>query len=252
MPRRSGTLVLSTVIIAIALLAPLFVAYVADQLRTYTVLEKKYSLADSAKLVGWMWYNTSGHTHYTNVNFVVDGDDIIIPSLPDVDGFDYTVYVGVFTNATLLNPDMLWQAGVVKLVVSVEIPNTQTCDAKVEVWFQDPDVSGNEKLIHYTVVSAPNATTFSAEIDYTTILLSKYAGCTNELRLKIRGNTELAVGPGDYVVISAVWFISAVPFSQEQIDILLLGSGIVMMVCAAFATPYISLKQLETFGRRRR
>ena len=245
------TLVLSTVIIAIALLAPLFVAYAADAMRSYTVLEKKYSLAEAISSITWV-YDNGTQSKSLSVDFAVDGDDIIIPSLPDPGDFSYTLGLSFETNATLLTPAMLWEAGVVKAIVHVEIPNTQSEEIRIQFWAVDPDTGSWVDLNYHELT--PNATAWDVEVEYSTILLAKYASYTGKLILSVgETNTDkLQVGPGDYVVVSCVWYVSKAPFSAEQAELLLLFSGIAMMVCAAFATPYLSLKQLEALGRRRR
>ena len=228
----------------------MFVAYAADAMRTYTVLEPKFSAANHVINVSWRYKNSTGDALTAVVDFTTDGDDIIVPCLPSVD-FSETLAIWIQLNGSQIVPKDLWEADVVKLIASVEIPNTQSNAARLRIKGYD----GSAWITLNELDKTPNATSWTWELDYTTIMLSKYASCDqpgpNNYGLELDVE-HLNVSPGDYIVFSAVWYVSKAPFSQSQIDILLLGSGLVMMVCAAFATPYISLKQLQALGRRRR
>mgnify|MGYP000091244570 CR=1 FL=1 len=254
MPRKPGTLVLSTIVIAIALLAPLFVAYAADQMRTYTMLEKKFSAASYMMRVDWDYYNGSNvQNSIINIDYTTDGDDIIIPTLPSPsDGFSSTKAIQIFLNGTLLKGSDIWEAKCVKLIAYCEMPNTQSEQVSLKIYGYD---DGGSPMLLNTLEKTPNTTAWTIELEYTTIMLSKYATSTGVSSIGA-GLTlsfeNVNVGPDDYVLFRVVWYVGKAPFSQSQIDLLLLGSGIVMMVCAAFATPYLSLKQLQALGRGRR
>mgnify|MGYP000041110305 CR=1 FL=1 len=247
-----GDVVLASFVIIAVLLAPIGLAYVCDQMRTYTVLEPKFSAANYVARVSWKYKNSTGSALVTDIDYTTDGDDIIVPCLPDVD-FSETIAIWILLNGSRIVPKDLWDAGVVKLIAYVEIPNTQS--REVQLWIMGYDADAGKWVKINKLSKTPNATSWTWELDYTTVMLSKYAsydqpdppGYGLELDL-----CYLDVGPGDYIVFRAIWYVSKAPFSAEQAELLLLGSGIVMIACAAFATPYLSLKQLEALGRRRR
>jgi len=167
---KPGTLVLSTIVIAIALLAPLFIAYAADQMRTYTVLEKKYSLADNIESVILRYYNGSEYK-YATLDYVVNGDNVIVPDITQPSDYQSTNGFHVLINETLLTPTMLWEAGVVELHIYVESSSTMD-EITVQIWVSD---AGKYLL---TLKAKPNATSCEIKHEYSTTDLARYASYT--------------------------------------------------------------------------
>jgi len=246
-----GDVVLASFVIIAVLLAPIGLAYVCDQMRTYTVLEPKFSAANYVARVSWKYKNSTGSALVTDIDYTTDGDDIIVPCLPDVD-FSETIAIWILLNGSRIVPKDLWDAGVVKLIAYVEIPNTQS--SEVQLWVTGYDADAGKWVTLNELSKTPNATSWTWELDYTTVMLSKYAsydqpnpsGYSLELDLY-----HIHVGPGDYVLFRAIWYVSSKPYSQSQVEVILAAAGIAMLIGAVFATNAVDIKTIARAVRRR-
>ena len=253
---KSGTLVLSTVVIAIALLAPLFIAYAADSMRTYTQDVVVAETADNTILVYIYAKNSTGYSNYESEDFVITDDKyVLVPgitagSLGDI--AEITEFK-LAMNVSQINGKWMWEQSITKVVVSFEGSKAISKSLTLRIAVRDSDGW------HYLDVAeySPNASAFTFTWSPTTIQLaqlSKYDDTVEAFQFALRSTdgSDLGYREDDYFAIRITFYTAQNPFSQEQIDILLLTSGIFMLICAAFATPYLSLKQLQALYTRKR
>ena len=254
-----GDVVLASFVIIAVLLAPIGLAYVCDQMRTYTQDVVVAEAADYITNVEVCAKNSSGVVGYPDQSYVITDDKYVLvpsiskepnPTMTDIaELFEFTLWF----NQSEINGKWLWDKGITKVVVCFEGSKAISKSLSLHIGIKDADGTIHDfDVADYT----PNASAFTFVWEPTTIQLAQLEPYDNTIQqfamtLKSTDNTDLGYREGDYFAIRITFYTAQNPFSQEQIDILLLASGIVMLMCAAFATPYINLKQLEALHGRR-
>jgi len=243
MPRVKPDVAFSAFIIIIALLAPIGIAYAADYMRNATALSPAVSLADNLWRAEMVYYNGT-QNKVVSVDYVIEDDDILCPSLPEPSDYQSTVNVHFDSNGTTLPASKLWELDVNKLILYVEA-NNLIDEVNIEIWLYASDSSSDK--VHEATIK-PNSTSFTYELSYSTILLAKHASYDSYIRITL-GMDD--IGPGDYLVVRAIWYTSQKLFNTDILDWLLAGAGICFFIAAIFATKELSLAQVLGRGRRR-
>jgi len=261
MPKKATLNIAASVLLLLTLISvPAMVGYIHDFLSSLThqtvirYVEDKHIV-----YIELRWYNSTAGSWQTDVqSWVYDNatHKIIIPSIeqsaPSESTSDTTLRLNVLLNSSYFTGRWLWDACVEHVIIAL------SCSANT--------------TIHYTIVGAyddagvyhakewyPNA----SGADYTIDLKLSYAlrAWFSQFTGQLASGAGLAIGlrfsepaslAGEYMELTIYFTRTEKAWVAGISDAVLAGIGMLMIIAAIFATPYVSLKDLARLAKGRR
>ena len=249
-------IIASALLLITLITVPAIVGYVHDFLSSLTHQKIiRYVEDEHIVSIDLGWYNsTASRWQWENQAFVYDDANhtIILPSIEQTAPSAREIRMNISLNASYYLGKWLWDAKVEHMIVAISTSTNITLE-KVSLFAYDDAGNVKQKDFHIN----KNGTDITADIKLTYAMrawFSQYTGTCGG-----GGDTGLAIGlritnpstlDGEYMELRIYFTRTERSWVAGISDAVLAGIGVLMIVAAALATPYVSLKDLARPFRR--